>query len=141
MSRRICSLLLIAAAGAALVAGCGGSGNSSATTTATTTSSAASTHSGAATTQTQTSSTPTATIPSQGSAAGAVTAYCKSVLSVAQAHLTSAQVNEFKQYCAALSHENATQIKTSVKELCTTILRGSLPASERSLAAAECAKF
>ena len=72
---------------------------------------------------------------------GAVTAYCKSVLSVAQAHLTSAQVNEFKQYCAALSHENATQIKTSVKELCTTILKGSLPASERSLAAAECAKF
>lgn len=125
------SLLLIAAASAALVAGCGGSANPSATTTTTS----------AATSHAQTSGTTTATIPRQGSAAAAVIAYCKSVLTVAQTYLSKSQVTEFKQYCAALSHENATQIKASVKQLCTTILKGSLPASERSLAATECAKL
>jgi hypothetical protein len=127
MSRRMYAPLVIAA----LVAGCGGNTNSSSTTT---TSSATTTH-------TQTSSTPTATIPPQGSAGAAVAAFCESALPAVKAHLTSSQVSEFKEYCTALSHENATQVKASVKQLCAEILKASLPASERSLATAECARL
>jgi hypothetical protein len=129
MSRRMCSPLLIAAASVALVAGCGGSSNSSPTTTS------------SATTHPQTSSTATATVPPHGSASAAIAAYCESALSAVKAHLSSGQVSEFKLYCAALSHENATQIKASEKQLCTQILKASLPASERSLATKECAKL
>jgi hypothetical protein len=117
--------LLIAAASAALVAGCGGNTNSSSTTT----------------THTQTSSTPTATIPPHGSAGAAVAAFCESALPAVKAHLTSGQVSEFKDYCTALAHENAIQVKASVKQLCAEILKASLPAAERSLATTECAKL
>jgi len=133
MSRRMFSPMLIVAASAALVAGCGGSGNSSSTTNTPA--------SGATTTHTQTSSTPTATIPAHGSAAAAVLAFCESALPAVKAHLTSVQVSEFKAYCTALSHENASQVKASVKQLCTEILKAGLPASERSLATTECAKI
>jgi hypothetical protein len=126
--------LSIAAASAAVVAGCGGSNSPSTTTTTTTTGAAT-------TTRTHTSSTPTATIPPQGSAGAAVAAFCESALSLAKTHLTSSQISEFKQYCTALSHENASQVKASEHELCTQILKDSLPASERSLATTECAQL
>jgi hypothetical protein len=128
------SPLLIVAASAAVVAGCGSDNNSSTTTTTTTAGSAT-------TTRTHTSSTPTATIPPQGSAGATVAAFCESALSLAKTHLTSVQISEFKRYCTALSHENASQIKASESELCTQILKDSLPASERSLATTECAQL
>ena len=127
MSLRMYSPLLIAAASAAVVAGCGGNNNSSTTTTTTT--------------RTHTSSTSTATIPPQGSAGAAVAAFCESALSLAKAHLTSSQISEFKAYCTALSHENASQVKASENALCTQILKDSLPASERALATTECAQL
>jgi hypothetical protein len=132
MSRRMYAPLLIAAVSATLVAGCGGNGSSSSTT---------STPTSGATTRTQTSSTPTATIAPKGSAGAAVAAFCESALPAVKAHLTSGQVSEFKAYCTALSHENASQVKASVKQLCTEILNAGLPASERSLATTECAKI
>jgi hypothetical protein len=131
------SPLLIAAASVAVVAGCGGSSGPSTTTSTTTTTTTGS----AATTRTHTSSTQTATIPPNGSAGAAVAAFCESALSLAKGHLTSAQVSEFKGYCNALSHENASQIKASEKELCSEIVKGSLPAADRALATEECAKL
>jgi hypothetical protein len=129
----MCSPLLIAAASAALLAGCGGNGNPSATTSTRA--------NGSTTPHAQTSSTPTATIPPHGSAGAAVAAFCESALPAVKAHLNSAQISEFKAYCTALSRENASQVKASVKQLCTEILNAGLPASERSLATTECAKI
>jgi hypothetical protein len=137
MSRRMYSRLLIGAASAAVVAGCGGANSSSTTTTTTTATTAGS----ATTTRTHTSSTATAAIPPQGSAGAVVAAFCESALSLAKTHLTSVQIGEFKAYCTALSHENASQIKASENALCTQILKDSLPASERSLATTECAQL
>jgi hypothetical protein len=68
-----------------------------------------------------------------------VAAYCEAALASAKT-LTSSQKGEFESFCASLTHDNATQIKAAAKTLCGKIM-SIVPAAERPLAAAECAKL
>jgi hypothetical protein len=143
MNRGISSLFLAAVASAALVTGCGGSTNSpSSTSTSNSTNSAASSSSTTSAAKKSTSTThTTSTTPSTAGALGGATvaAYCEAALASAKT-LTSSQKGEFESFCASLTHDNATQIKAAAKTLCGKIM-SIVPAAERPLAAAECAKL
>jgi len=146
MHRGFHSLFLAAAASATLVAGCGGGGSpstSSTTTPASKTSTTTTTTSAAVakTTSSTTShaSTTTPAIPSGGGAA--VAAYCSSALANAKGRLTASEVTQFQAYCGSLANDNPTQIKAAEKTLCTEIVKDTVPAADRTIASAVCAKL
>ncbi len=146
MNRGIHTLLLAATASAVLVAGCGGSNNNASKKTSSTTSSSSSTQSSASTTSTtsaQKSSSAaqsTTGLPTGGSGA-AIAAYCETALANAKSRLTSAETSQFESYCASLAHDNASQIKTAEKTLCTEIVKDTVPSTAQTEALAVCAKL
>ncbi len=156
MIRRFRPLFLVATLGAALIAGCGGSSNnntnsstsssSSSSSTSSTTSAAKTTASSTSSHTTHASSTTTAAkstpvVPGNLGAlnTGAVAAYCNTALSAAT-NLSSGEKAKFRSYCAALTHDNPTQLKAAEKALCLQILN-SVPAAYRSIARLECSKL
>jgi hypothetical protein len=141
MNRGISSLFLAAVASAALVTGCGGSTNSPSSTSNSTNSAASSSSTTSAAKKSTSTTHATTTTPSTAGALGGATvaAYCEAALASAKT-LTSSQKGEFESFCASLAHDNATQIKAAAKTLCGKIM-SIVPAAERPLAAAECAKL
>lgn len=152
MIRMFRPLFLVATLCAALIAGCGGSSNnntnsstSSSSSSASSTTSAAKTSASSTSHTTHSSSTTTAAnttppVPNLGALSGkTIATYCQSALSAAS-KLSSAQKAQFKTYCAALAHDNPTQLKAAEKTLCLDIL-SSVPAAYRSIAKAECSKL
>jgi hypothetical protein len=141
MSRGTGSVFLAVAA-SALIAGCGGGGSSS---TPTNTSASRSSSTSATTTKAATTSASisnaTGALPPAGSAGSAVAAYCKSALAAAETHLSASQTAQFKSYCASFANDNPAQIKASEKTLCNQIIKDTVPAADRTLAGAVCAKL
>jgi hypothetical protein len=138
MNRGMYALFLVAAVSATLVAGCGGgSGNS---TSSSTTASSATTSTTTTTAKTS-STTTTVTAPQAGSGGAALAAYCQSSLAAAKARLSASEASEFESYCGSLAHDNAAQIKSAEQKLCTEIIKDTVPAADRALANAECAKL
>jgi hypothetical protein len=143
-------LFLVATLCAALIAGCGGGSGttttSSTTTAAKTSKASASSTTSHSTTASVTSASTTAakttpSVPANLGAlnTGAISAYCKTALSAATG-LSATEKTQFNSYCAALSHDNPTQLRTAEKTLCEDIL-SSVPAAYRSIAKAECTKL
>jgi hypothetical protein len=159
MIRRFRPLFLVATLCAALIAGCGGSSNNNTNTNSTSSSSSSSSSSTSSTTsaaKTSASSTTSHTTHSGSTTSAAkttpaipgnlgalntaaVAAYCNTALSAATT-LSSSDKAKFRAYCAALGHDNPTQLKAAEKTLCLQIL-GSVPAAYRSIAKAECSKL
>ena len=142
MNRGTASFFLAVAASAALVAGCGGGGssNTSSSTTSRTTTMTSSTKPAAAQTSSTTSHS-TSTTPTIPAGGAAVAAYCQSALAEAKSKLTASELSQFSSYCASLTNDSPTQIKAAEKKLCSEIVIDTVPAADRSLASAVCAKL
>ena len=150
MIRKFRPLFLVAPLCAALIAACGGSStntngsstSSSSTSTSSTTSAAKTSASSTSSHTTHTTAAKTTpTVPGNLGAlgTGAVAAYCNTALSAAT-NLNSGEKAKFRSYCAALAHDNPTQLKAAEKSLCLQILNA-VPAAYRSIARAECSKL
>jgi hypothetical protein len=144
MPRRIHSSVIAAAIAVALLAGCGGGGGSASSTTSSTPATAAkTTQASSSAAAPSTSSNTTSSIPANAGSLGsgaAVAVYCQSLLGAAKG-LSSTEKSQYKSYCASLAHDTPTQLKGAEKTLCDAVVKDTLPASEQSLAKAECAKL
>jgi hypothetical protein len=138
MTRTTYSLLALAGACAALIAGCGGGSSSSNSSSSKTTAAKSATSSRSSTARSQ-STTPT--LPSLGSVGGAAASTdCRSALAAAKT-LTATERSQFESYCASLKNDTASQLKDALKTVCLEIVKDTVPAADRSLADATCAKL
>jgi hypothetical protein len=140
MTRTTYSLLALAGACAALIAGCGGGGSNSNSSTTRSSKTVASKSASSSRSSTATSQSTTPTLPSLGAVGGAAAADCSSALAAAKT-LTATQRSQFESYCASLKNDTPAQLKGALKTVCLEILKDTVPAADRSLAAATCAKL
>jgi hypothetical protein len=141
MNRGTASFFLAVSASAALVAGCGGGGsNTSSSTTSRTTTITSSTKPAAAQTSSTTSHSTSSTtaIPAGGAA---IAAYCQNALAAAGSKLTASEKSQYSAYCASLTNDRPAQIKAAEKKLCSEIVIDTVPAADRTIASAVCAKL